>query len=102
MDDNEKSEFTGLIQAFHAAKERGELGQAESIGFQILSFSAEEAERNSSESLRLILEAHEHEDAARWEQYNCVRSIRSEPSSILETVLRVTFCQPASSNRSAR
>ena len=33
---------------------------------------------------------------------NCVRSIRSEPSSILETVLRVAPCQPARSNSSAK
>ena len=67
-DDSQKDEFDRLLQAFHAAQERGDFEQAESIGVQCLVFASEEAERNPSESLRLVQEAHEHENAARWEQ----------------------------------
>ena len=68
MDDSQECEFDRLLQAFHAAQERGDFEQAESIGMQCLVFTSEEAERNPNESLRLVQEAHEHEDAARWEQ----------------------------------
>jgi hypothetical protein len=68
LDDSQKCEYDRLLQAFQAAQERGDFEQAESIGVQCLVFAAEEAERNSDESLRLVQEAHEHEDAARWEQ----------------------------------
>ena len=68
MDDNQKGEFEGLLKAFHEAQERGDFEQAESIGVECLVLATEEAERNPSESLRLVQEAREHEDAARWEQ----------------------------------
>ena len=68
MDDSQKDQFERLLQAFHAAHERGDFAQAESIGVQCLAFAAEEAARNPSERLRLVKEPHEHEDAARWEQ----------------------------------
>lgn len=67
-DDSRTGEFSRLLQAFHAAQEGGDVKQAESIGVQCLLFAAEEAERKPSESLRLVEEAREHEDAARWEQ----------------------------------
>ena len=67
-DDSQKGEFERLLKAFHAAQERGDFEQAESIGVQCLVFASEDAERNPSESLRAVQEAHEHEDAARWEQ----------------------------------
>src|SRR6266849_8256287 len=67
-DDSQKGEFERLLKAFHSAQQRGDFEQAESIGVQCLVFAFEEAERNPSESLRLVQEAHEHEDAARWEQ----------------------------------
>ena len=67
-DDSQKGEFERLLKAFHSAQERGDFEQAESIGVQCLVFASEEAERNPTESLRLVQEAHEHEDAARWEQ----------------------------------
>ena len=68
IDDSQKCEFGRLLQAFRTAQERGDFEQAESIGMQCLVFASEEAERNPNESLRLVQEAHEHEDAARWEQ----------------------------------
>jgi tetratricopeptide (TPR) repeat protein len=68
MDDSQKNEFSRLLQAFHEAQERGDFKQTEAIGLQCLAFASEEAARNPSESLRLIEEADEHENAARWEQ----------------------------------
>jgi tetratricopeptide (TPR) repeat protein len=68
MDDSQKDQFERLLKAFHEAQARGDFAQAESIGVQCLVFAAEEAARNPNESLRLVQEAHEHEDAARWEQ----------------------------------
>jgi hypothetical protein len=68
MDDSQKDQFERLLKAFHEAQARGDFAQAESIGIQCLVFAAEEAARNPSASLRLVQEAHEHEDAARWEQ----------------------------------
>src|ERR1039457_4032104 len=68
MDDSQKDQFERLLKAFHEAQARGDFAQAESIGVQCLVFAAEEAARNPSASLRLVQEAHEHEDAARWEQ----------------------------------
>jgi len=67
-DDNQKWEFEQLLKAFHAAQERGNFEQSESVAIQCLAFAAEEAGRNRSESMRLAQEAHEHENAARWEQ----------------------------------
>ena len=67
-DDSQQGEFERLLKAFHSAQERGDFQQAESIGFQCLAFASEKTERNPSESVRLVQEAHEHEDAARWEQ----------------------------------
>lgn len=68
MDDSQKDQFTRLLEDFHAAQERGDFERAESIGIQCLAFAAEEAAKNPSEDLRLVMEAREHEDAARWEQ----------------------------------
>ena len=67
-DDSQNDKFEQLLKAFHAAQESGDFEQAESIGAQCLVFAMEKAERNPSESLSLVQEAHEHEDAARWEQ----------------------------------
>jgi tetratricopeptide (TPR) repeat protein len=67
-EDSRKGEFERLVKAFHSAQERGDSEQAEAIGVQCLAFASEEAEKNPSESLRLVQEADEHEDAARWEQ----------------------------------
>ena len=67
-DDSQKGEFERLLKAFRSAQKRGDFEQAESIGVQCLAFASEEAERNPSESLSLVQEAHEHEEAARWEQ----------------------------------
>src|SRR5664279_3796496 len=67
-DDRQQGEFDRLLKAFHSAQERGDFEQAESFGLQCLVFASEEAERNPSESLRLVQEAHEHENAARWVQ----------------------------------
>lgn len=68
MDDSQKGEFERLLKAFHSAQERGDFEEAESIGVQCLVFASEDAERNPSESLRLVQEAREYEGAARWEQ----------------------------------
>src|SRR5260370_21897195 len=67
-DDSQKGEFERLLKAFHSAQQCGDFEQAESIGVKCLVFASEEADRNPSESLRLVQKAHEHEDAARWEQ----------------------------------
>ena len=66
MDESQMGEFNRLLTAFHAAQECGDVKEAESIAAQCLLFATEEAERNPSESLRLVEEASQHEDAARW------------------------------------
>lgn len=68
MNADENAEFGRLLQAFQAARDRGDIKAAESIAAECLSFAADEQEKNPSENLRLLGEAREHENAARWEQ----------------------------------
>lgn len=73
MDENQKPEFIRLLQAFQEAREHDDVKAAESLAVQCLAFVAEEAARNPSDRLRLIEEAIEHENAARWEHAEAAR-----------------------------
>lgn len=66
-------EFNHLLADFHEAQERGEVKTAEAIAVQCLSLAAMEQAMNPSECLRLVEEAGEHENAARWEQAEVTR-----------------------------
>jgi hypothetical protein len=63
-----------------------------------LAETANDAARAALQSSGCIIQT---DDGTQW-QYNWIRSIRNEPSSILETVLRVASYQPASCKRSAK
>jgi tetratricopeptide (TPR) repeat protein len=67
-DADPKDIFCRLLNAWHAANERGDVQAAQSLAFQLLSIASIEQARNPSEDLRLRREACEHADAARWEQ----------------------------------
>jgi tetratricopeptide (TPR) repeat protein len=68
MKAEQQGEFGRLIQAFHQAQERGEVEKAEALGVQCLLLASKVAEEEPSESLRLVEEACDHENAAQWEQ----------------------------------
>jgi len=67
------SEFRRLLEAFQEARERDDVKAAELIAAQCLVFAARKQALNPSERLRLVKEAIEHEDAARWEQAEATR-----------------------------
>jgi len=73
MDDSQQNEFGRLLKAFHEAQERGDFKEAESIALSCLMFASEFAEKNPTESSRLIDEAGEHESAARWKEAESAR-----------------------------
>ena len=64
----EQEEFERLLEAFQQAQERDDVEEEEAIGIQCLCLVSQEAEEKPSESLRLIMEAHEHENSAQWDQ----------------------------------
>ena len=71
-DDSQKAEFCRLLNAYQAANEHDDVQAMELLVAQMFSIASEEAARNPTERLRLMQEAHEHEDAARWEQAEAV------------------------------
>ncbi|MCL5742899.1 MAG: hypothetical protein M1541_03075 [Acidobacteria bacterium] len=68
MDESTTRELEKLVEDFRAAQERGDFTRAEGAAIQSLMAVAAEAQRNPSERLQRVLEAHEHAAAARWDQ----------------------------------
>lgn len=68
MDESTTRELEKLVQDFRAAQERGDFQLAEGVAIQSLMLAAADAQRNPSERLQGVLEAHEHAAAARWDQ----------------------------------
>ncbi len=67
-DNNQMGEFERLLQAYKEAQESDDIKLSETIILQLFAIAQEEAERNPTKRGRLIEEAQEHEEAARWEQ----------------------------------
>jgi tetratricopeptide (TPR) repeat protein len=71
-----------LLQAWEAAKERGDEAEAEAIGLQFIALAVEEGSHTQSESLRLTLQAREHEENAEWDQAEaCFRTVLALPET---------------------
>jgi tetratricopeptide (TPR) repeat protein len=71
--ENQTPEFHRLLKSFQEARDRDDVKAAESLAVQCLAFVAQKQALNPSESHRLVQEAIEHEDAARWEQAEAAR-----------------------------
>ncbi len=68
MGEDQRDELENLLAAYQQAQEYGDVQKAESIAIQCLLFTQEAAEKEPNEHLRLLAEASEHENAARWEE----------------------------------